>query len=251
MITAEEKVNRYGCHYTYYHCTKKKAGVPCHQKNLNLAELEKQFICILQKIHVPQIFLEMALNYLKEKEGTESAKMVDVRRSQEKALIECQMKLDNLNQMRLRDLIDDEEYKKEKNTLSKEKVSLELHLNNDSRKSSFDLTREVFILAAHALERFIKGTWKEKRAVIRNLRSNFFLKDKILTIQAQKPLQIIEKGIQEVNNRNTPLEPEYIGSTAFENRDFVHAFDSWCTRVEDVRTFYENLPESENSLLSF
>jgi hypothetical protein len=29
-------------------------------------------------------------------------------------------------------------------------------------------------------------------------------------------------------------------------------FDNFgCTRVEDVRTFYENLPETENSLLSF
>ena len=34
IITAEEKVNRFGSHYTYYHCAKRKGGAydRCKQK---------------------------------------------------------------------------------------------------------------------------------------------------------------------------------------------------------------------------
>ena len=39
---AEEKNNFYGDHYVYYRCTKKKDGVRCGQKYVNVVELEKQ-----------------------------------------------------------------------------------------------------------------------------------------------------------------------------------------------------------------
>jgi len=239
MITAEEKVNQYGNHYTYYHCTKKKPSVPCHQKYIDLMELERQFIGILQNIHVPQMFLDMALNYLKEKEGTELNRLEDIRKSQEKALSGYQKKLDNLNQMRLNDLINDEEYISEKRRLLENKTTLELRLGNNSWKSSYDLTKEVFVLASQACGRFLNGTWKDKRSVIRDLRSNFFLKDKTLIIRAQKPLQIIESGIREVQGGNPPLEPRILSSIIEKKKDYASVIRSWCARVEDVRTFYE------------
>ena len=251
MITAEEKVNRYGSHYIYYHCTKKKNGSSCRQKYLNLTDFEKQVISILRKIHVPQKFLDLALNYLKEEAREETKKNEEIRRSQEKTVADCQKKLENLNQMRLRELIDDEEYIKEKRPLLAEKTSLEMNQSNLGRKSPLDLAKEIFIFAAEALSRFQNGTLDDKRLVLRDLGSNFFLKDKILTIQAQKPLQIIESGLQEVQDGNPPLEPGILGSNIEKKESIASVISSWCTRVEDVRTFYESLPESENSLLSF
>ncbi len=251
MVTAEEKVNRYGRHYTYYHCTKKKADVPCHQKYISHEELDKEFIRILQRIHICPALLDLALNYLKGKGGAELARLEDIRMSQEKALAKCQKKLDTLNQMRLNDLISDEEYIAEKRRILKVKANLELHLSNISQKSSIDRTKETFILASQALETFTNGTWRDKRSVIRDLRSNFFLKDKTLIIRAQKPLQIIESGIREIQGGNPSLEPRILSSIIGQKKDYASVIRSWCTRVEDVRTFYENLPASEESLLSF
>jgi site-specific DNA recombinase len=245
MITAEEKVNRYGSHYIYYHCTKKKNGSSCRQKYLNLTDLEKQIISILRKIHVPLVFLDKALSYLKEEAKEESAKLEGILRSKEKALNDCQKKLDNLNQMRLRELIDDEEYIKEKKLLLAEKASLEMNQSNLGRKSPLDLAKETFIFAAEALSRFQNGTLDDKRLVLRDLGSNFFLKDRVLTIQAEKPYHIIEKGLKHYDHGNPSLEPENNGSKSNDIERRTPDFESWCTRVEDVRTFFEHLPETE------
>jgi len=245
MITAEEKVNRYGSHYIYYHCTKKKIGVSCHQKYINLTDLEKQIIAILHKIHVPQKLLDLALNYLKEEAKEESKKNEEIRRSREKAVADCQKKLNNLNQMRLRELIDDEEYIKEKRSLLAEKASLETNQSDLGRKSPIDLAKETFIFAAEALSRYQNGTLEDKRSILQNLGSNFFLKDKILTIQAKKPFHIIERGLQHYGEGNSSLEPGNNGSKSNDIERRTPDFESWCTTVEDVRTFYEILQESE------
>jgi DNA invertase Pin-like site-specific DNA recombinase/predicted metal-dependent hydrolase len=244
-ITAEEKVNRYGYHYTYYHCTKKKIGCPCHQKCISLTELEGQITAFLRRIHVPQLYLDMALDYLSEKEKEESPKSEDIRRSQEKAMADCEKKLKNLKQMRMRDLINDEEFLEEKRTLMKEKVSLEMNRNRDPRKQATAKAIETFTFAGRALDRFQNGTPEDKRSVLQEAGSNLSLKDKILTIDAEKPLQFIEKGLHSHSTPNLPLEPRNEGVNKGGNTSFVPDFKSWCTTVDDVRTFFMSLPETE------
>jgi len=251
MITAEERFNRYGSHYTYYHCTRKKINVPCHEKYINLKDLERQIVEYLKKIEVPRIFIENAIQYLQEKAKEETNMAGEIGISRQRALASCQKKIDNLNQMRLKDFITDEEYQKEKRLLLSEKASLELSTNGFSKKSSFDLAKDTFVFASEALARFQKGSPEAKRSILQNLGSNLYLKDRILTIEAEKPLQIIEKSLQPYLTQNSPLEPRNGGSINGKNPLFVLDFISWSTTVEDVRTFYDSLPESENSLLSF
>src|SRR5208337_2048032 len=52
MITAEEKTNRYGYHYIYYRCTKKKRNSICRQRYVNAEDLEAQIAAFLERIHV-------------------------------------------------------------------------------------------------------------------------------------------------------------------------------------------------------
>lgn len=64
MITAEEKINRFGSHYTYYRCTKKKRNLKCSQKYIEVKQLEKQMLQYLDRIYVPPKFLKDGLDYL-------------------------------------------------------------------------------------------------------------------------------------------------------------------------------------------
>ena len=239
MITAEEKINRYGYHYTYYRCTKKKRNLACRQRYVNLIDLESQIMSYLEKIQVPQRLLDMALDYLQKEEQEEDERGSDIRRSQEKALADCQRKLDNLNQMRLKDLIDDEEYIKEKRRLLGEKLSLEGNLKTDIRKRSLELTERTFNFAARAKESFQNGSLEGKRSILQELGSNFFLRDKKLQIQIEKPLEIIEKGLKVVKGGNTTLEPQKNGLFEPKIGALASKFSSWWTTVEDVRTFFE------------
>jgi hypothetical protein len=245
MITAEEKINRYGYHYTYYHCTKKKRGPRCHQQYIELKDLENQVAAFLENVHVPQKLLDLAFEYLREEEKDGHQKEKDIRRSLDKALADCEKRLANLNQMRLKDLINDEEYVEEKKRLAEEKARLERSLMEDPIKRSLDLTVEAFNFAARAKESFEKGPLEDKRTILQELGSNLFLKNKILDIQLAKPFQIIEKGLRVVGTGNGRFEPSISGSFEAKEDLSTSNFLSWCTTVDDVRTFYEKTAKSE------
>ncbi len=240
MITAEEKDNRYGSHYVYYRCTKKKKDQICHQSYLNLKELENQILGYLAKIYVPKKSLNLALEYLEAEEKEEGEKALDIQRSLEKSYQDCQKRLDNLNRMRLNDLIDDQEYLGEKKKLLEEKIKWEGGLNDldGQRKRVIAQTRKTFLFANQAKARFINGTLEDRRSILQGIGSNFFLKDKKLNIQVEKPLLIIEKGLQGIRPVIESLEPQ--------NNDLIKAEDAvpltlnqlmW-TLVYDVRTFF-------------
>lgn len=248
MITAEEKVNHYGYHYTYYRCTKKKINTVCHQKYINLKDLEAQVLEYLSKIHFPQKFLEIGLEHLKLEEGEENGKYLEIQKTLEKAYGDCQRKLDNLNQMRLRDLMSDEEYTGEKKKLLEEKMKLEKSLTNeiDIRKRPLELTEKTLIYACTAKDNFQNGSLKDKKSILQGFGSNFFLKDKKLFIQAEKPLLIIEEGLKKVNCGFKSLEPLKIGSTERENALSDSTIQCWWAIVEDVRTFFQSTKGNVN-----
>jgi DNA invertase Pin-like site-specific DNA recombinase len=245
MITAEEKINRYGYHYIYYHCTKKKKGPHCQQKYLELKDLESQIASYLENVHVPQKLLDLAFEYLREESKEQNEKEIDVRRSLENALANCRKKLDNLNQMRLKDLINDEEYVGEKKRLSEEKSRLERSLKEDPAKHSLDLTAETFNFAARAKKDFQNGSPSDKRTILRELGSNLFLKDRNIEIQLEKPLQIIEKGLKVIGTGNGRLEPSKIVSFEAKSELSTSEFRPWWATVEDVRTFFEKTAKPE------
>lgn len=239
MITAEEKINRYGYHYTYYHCTKKKKGPRCQQKYIELKDLENQVAALLENVHVPQKLLDLAFDHLREEEKDGHQNEKDILQSLDKALSDCEKRLANLNQMRLRDLINDEEYVEEKKRLAEEKARLERSLSEDPIKRSLDLTAEAFNFAARAKESFEKGPLEGKRMILQELSSNLFLRDKKIEIQIKKPFQIIEKGLRVVGGGNNALEPLKTGSFEAKSELSASGFRSWWTTVEDVRIFCE------------
>jgi site-specific DNA recombinase len=240
-ITAEEHTNRYGSHYTYYHCTKKKTDVNCHQKYIGSQELERQMTDYLDRIHISDSLHDFVLSYL-DQEQAESAETEAVYiHSNEKALQDCRRKLENLNRMRLNELINDEEYLKEKRSLLDEKLSLEgdLAQRNSVGETVVELTRKAFALAGIAKERFLGGSPDEKKTILKDIGSNFLLKDKKLIIDLIKPFHLIEKVHSTPCAKNQRFEPQ----ENVMNTNLLGAprpqFPIWGALVEDVRTFYE------------
>ena len=120
-----------------------------------------------------------------------------------------------------------------------EKTRLEGNLKHDARKRSLDLARRTFNFAARAKESFQNGSFEDKRSILQELGSNFFLKDKKILVQIEKPLLIIERGLKVVNGGNSTLEPQKNSLFEAKTKALTSKFDSWWATVEDVRTFYE------------
>jgi len=245
MITADEKTNRYGSHYTYYRCTKKKKNIICNQRHINLKDLEPQILDYLSKVYVSEQLLDLAIEYLKEEEKEDSEKYLSVRQSVEKTLSNCHRKIDNLNQMRLNDLINDNEYLQEKKKLLHEKIKLEGSLSNrnanGNARKAIELTKKALIFANQGKDRFQNGSLGDKRSMLQGIQeigSNFFLRDRKLIIEAEKPLLTLEEGLKAVNGGVKSLEPLKCGSGEPKNGLSSSQILCWHAVIEDVRTFF-------------
>ena len=99
MVTAEEKINRFGSHYTYYHCTKriKKSS----QKWIELTELEKQIDFLLSQIEIPESFKEWAIKYLNELQDKEAVEQVVINKSVDEAYSDCVQEINNLVKLKI------------------------------------------------------------------------------------------------------------------------------------------------------
>ena len=239
-ITAEEKVNRFGSHYVYYHCTKKNRAAHCSQRVIRQEELERQILEYLEKVYIPTSLLEAALSYLTTEAEDDEQKEIDYEASNQKAFKDCERRLETLNQMRLRDLIDDAEYLKEKRLLLDEKMRLERGVHGiHGAKRARELTAKTFAFAHEAKEMFLKGSLEAKRGILHGIGSNLILRDKKLTVQAEKPFLLIEKSKQDSLGEISWIEPTRNEAIPTLMDRSSPSFLLWCTLVHDVRTFYE------------
>jgi DNA invertase Pin-like site-specific DNA recombinase len=240
-ITAEEKVNRYGRHYIYYHCTKKKRWMKCSQKVIQEHELEEQMIQYLNQIQLPEGLLKIGLTYLRNNQTKDRELELTCQRSIEKALGEGQRRLENLKQMRLSDLINDEEYLQEKRKLIDEKIRLERNLEDQrsGKGNVSDLTANALTFASEAKNRFLNGSPEEKKGIFWEIGSNFLLKDKKLMLDVQIPFRLIDKALNTLRENNERIEPSKDVVEPYSIAPQGSNFLVMWTLAEDVRTFYE------------
>jgi DNA invertase Pin-like site-specific DNA recombinase len=94
--------------FTYYFCTRRKLGIPCSQKAyLSKDKLEEQIDIEVSKIQIHPIFKDWALKILQESNNKEIEERTKVYDTLHKTLVDTQHQLDNLTQMRYKELIND------------------------------------------------------------------------------------------------------------------------------------------------
>jgi len=249
LITAEEKINRYGYHYTYYHCTKRKPNIKCSQRSVDLEGLEKQIAGYLDRITISDAFRDFALKYLQEVHKKEAGTRTDIQKAQQKAYNQCLAELDNLTKMRLRDLLTDAEFSEQKAKMLKERARLKEKFEDTEHRvdSWLALSEKAFTFANRAKYWFENGSLEDKKMILGAIGSNLLLKDKKLFIQAKKPFLIIEKGLQEMKLQNIRLEPLEIGLNKAQTGDSYAYAKPLLSIVENIRTFFEEYQLWDNS----
>ena len=254
FITAEEKTKKQkngNVHeYTYYHCTKKNLDRRCPEKAIRLEELEKQVSDYLETIHVPKSILDLWVEYIENSSDAEMKEAGEIRQSLTNSLKGCVRKLENLNQMRLCDLISDEEYIKEKKKLIDEKIALEGSIKNDGETADTvnRQTIDAAVFAHEAMERFRNGSLSEKRTILGKIGSNLTLKDKKLIIDAATPFTILQNGLPSVNEEFERIEPPKKEANTERFAFFLPQFVLGWRLIEFVRTYFrESVVKQESS----
>ncbi len=177
-VTAEGKVNRYGSRYVYYHCTRKKRGMPCTEKCLEEKLLEEQILGFLKSIHISEEELKEPLAIIEKERANERQTGDGLRESLSKALEICQRNTNNLTKLRYRELIREEEFIKQREELTREEIGLRQRLEQLDTERWIEPSRNLFLFSNRATFWLTHGTVQEKRLILATVGSNLLLSDK-------------------------------------------------------------------------
>jgi len=193
-ITAEPKVKR--CkngnvhHYVYYHCTKKK-NPDCLERSIELKELNRQVLELLDSITISEKFKSWAIKNLHEVRMTEAEAHETVLKKKHKELEDTNNQLEGLllkftsPQNTEGSIISTDEYQTLKTQLLRRKNALESELNDKGKEIEqwVELSEKTFNFACYARVWFEKGDNATKRSILGCLGSNLVLKDKKINVQ--------------------------------------------------------------------
>jgi len=218
MVTAEDKVNRYGKRYVYYHCTKRRLDYRCGQRSITAAQLDRSFRDFLSELVVPEPLPEWALRQVAKAGVLDQEIKSERRRSLQHSYDETVRALSNLTTLRIRDVIGDDEFNSQREALRREQFRLQEDLAS-SENQWFEPAEVLLLFSTRATKWYSEGNDATKKKVIHAIGSNLVLKDQMLSIEAKKPFiwfsrnadrSTLLAGLNEVGKLYTKRDPELL-----------------------------------------
>ncbi|MFA6587591.1 MAG: recombinase family protein [Patescibacteria group bacterium] len=236
-ITAEHKTNRNGRTYIYYHCTKRKRSVNCTQRVIERAALEIQISDFLGSLTISREIRDWTIEILKELHDDERKADSATLNSLHRRFEAGRKELGELVNMRLRGLLNDDEYLAKKSDLEQEQFRLKELLNDSDARFEHVLKacEDAFDFAHTAKGQFDNGTLEDKRAILCYTGSNLVLLNGILQIKPQKPLRDIQTAVQMSLVKTLRFEPQFLSYAKAKTSPVGSGISNWLRLLDDVR----------------
>lgn len=189
-ITASHHVNRFGSHYSYYHCSKKRTGHRCTQPHVSESAIQSQILAFLGTLTISEPIHLWLMDKLK---AFAHAKNEDLRArnaalQKERAAIARQ--IENLTALRLRDVVNDEEFLRNRQELELHRTRLDQSAQTlGTGETAFEPLQNLISFSRRAVDCFQSGDPHTQRLILETVGSNLLLKDKKLSIEARKPFR--------------------------------------------------------------
>lgn len=196
-------------HYTYYYCTR-RVDPTCEQRYaIKEEDLEAQILKYLGEIEMPKLFHQWAIETLKEKHEAELKDRNNLLYQKQARYGEVKNRLDSLVNLLLEGTISKDTYAEKKVDLERELRDLKSFLDDiDGRIHSWvKKVEDTFDFAAEARKAFESGDMEKRRLIFSCLGENHLLKDRILNVQAEKPISLIKEAVSEAKRISDRLEP--------------------------------------------
>ncbi len=193
-VTAEEKINRQGHRYTYYHCSKRRLRLHCNQLYVQLPELERQIVAFLEEISLPDRFHRWTTARLEREFREHKVDRDTQKQSLTRAEAAVARELENLTKLRIRDLLSDEEFVSQRQSLERQQLAVRQQLHNHEMSNSwFEPAKALISLNNSLVSSFAVGDIHKKRLILNSVGSNLVLMDQKLRTDVRKPFRRWEK----------------------------------------------------------
>jgi site-specific DNA recombinase len=196
--------------YTYYRCTRRKQDVNCSQRScLREEKLEEQMDTALSQITILPEFRDWALDVLGKEHTKEVSNRTKIFETQQKSYNAAQNRLDKLTDMRLGDLLTDDEYVQKRDVIKKEIKKLKQNLDHTETRAEewLKLTEQTFDFATYARIHFQNGDLQTKKQIMMALGSNSTIKEGKLSIEPNPWFIPIKNAYPALEKRYLALEP--------------------------------------------
>ncbi len=205
--------------YIYYHCTG-RVNPNCTQKSIEEKTLEKQIEHFLSSIEITPEFHTWAIEEIKAQHEAEKKDRNKILYTQQRDYDLCVASLDSLTDMRINKEIDAEDFARRKSVLEHEKSSLKSLLDGVDKRIDdwLQSVEQTLTFAEKARVEFGKGNLYKRKQILTALGHNHILKDKILVIETEKPLQLIPEASFQYKLISERLEPLNGVGTKGQNR---------------------------------
>lgn len=187
--------------YRYCRCGNKKKDMSCKQPETSEKELIMQVKEILKNIEINQEIWELSKKLLREKHKQEMKKQDDSLRATQRGFAKVKQQLGGLLDMKIKGLLEDDEYLEKKKELKEREEFLDKKIRNNVHDIDrwLELAEKVFDTAFQAQKVFDAGDFRVQREILKEIGLNLYYDNKKLYFELKKPYDILSKRL---NNSN-------------------------------------------------
>ncbi len=214
----EDMKNPTRLHYIYYLCgRKKKIEQKCEEPSIRNDRLEEQVKEKLLPIQISPVFLDWAVRKIKSMDKGEKSFDDQKLETLKQAKENCKIKLNNIFQLKISpantdgSLLNDEDYKQEKEKIEKEMQSIDkqLGITEGSEELADEKTKKALTFGALAIKRFDEGNSKRKRDIFKGLAGlNLNLKLGLVNFDSPNHIQKLAEIKKDVDELEKRVEPK-------------------------------------------
>ncbi len=207
-ITAEKHTNRFGSHYVYYRCTKKRIE-KCAQPFLEAHSLEAQFVAFIESTAISPAFEDWIIQEGLPAEKDSLVTVEEAKATLTRSIVELRQQLSNLTDLRIRDQIGEDEFVTKRRKLEVQAKAAEEKLEKTADEQFWlEPLASMISFSKCAGSWLLHGDEETKRIIMKTVGSNPTLRDKKVSIDRAKPF------VQLVGDE---------------------AVSGWCARLREVR----------------
>ena len=187
--------------YTYHRCGRVKPGVVCHEKPISQATLEEQLAAFFRHLVIPEPILAFLRRKLDAVDTAEAGMVARVNAQRERALTGLEREERELLGMRMRQLVSDVEFERERESLQRRRQDLERNQSTDTTRNSAVETRKAEVSQlldlVHGVPLVLqKGDAVQVRGILQQLHLEITLRSRRLDVSMRKPLsQLVAAGV--------------------------------------------------------
>lgn len=187
-ITAEDKRNRFGTCYTYYHCTRSRHEDPCAERYVRKEQVDAQILAFLSTLRIAPHACGWLNEFLNGQPTVRVSEREQQRQSAAASVRTLDKELDTLTDLRVRSLLSDDEFTRKRLDLTKARLNVVQQLGLLQEEEDWiEPIRTLVSFSNRAVEYFSGSDDAQKRLILKTTSSNPALSNRILSIEARMP----------------------------------------------------------------